>query len=262
MLYVSLELSNLEVTTRLAGLRSKKPWSSLWRGNDLDVVRAVREDQAKALGALPISVLEVPPFRWSYGEIFDVAKRFKEEHEELLVDESGHTRRPFLIVVDFLQLIGSSEHAGREDARERIQRAAYALHESAKKLGAVVLAISSVARNYYKDLVVEGREELPDPASLIGTGKESGEIEYGAPVVLVLARKKPSDREVAARLHTTCYLAVAKSRTAPTSWQTLKFDGGQFSEPSLAKRRSKKPLNAKITDDDEETPSKYRAARP
>ena len=64
-----------------------------------------------------------------------------------------------------------------------------------------------------------------DPADLVGLGKESGEIEYAADGVLVLARHaaRPGGR----------VLVVAKNRHGPLGRTELDWTGTAFVEPCL-----------------------------
>jgi hypothetical protein len=81
--------------------------------------------------------------------------------------------------------------------------------------------LSSTARANYKDLVwTEDR----DPRDLVGFGKESGEIEYAADGVLVLAHT--SDPTSTART-----LVVAKHRLGPTGAAALRWTGTRFTPP-------------------------------
>jgi hypothetical protein len=86
-------------------------------------------------------------------------------------------------------------------------------------LGAVVLVLTTTARANYADLVNDPEK---DPADLVGLGKESGEIEYAADGVLVLAKhKEDKDRRV---------LVIAKHRHGPTGRVELHWSGTTFTE--------------------------------
>jgi hypothetical protein len=85
-----------------------------------------------------------------------------------------------------------------------------------------VLVLSSTARANYAELV---NKPDGDPADLVGLGKESGEIEYAADGVLVLARH--ADREEKPR---TRVLVVAKNRHGPLGRVELQWTGTAFHE--------------------------------
>ena len=199
-LYLALELSREDIAARVVGDLAGVPWSRVLRGRlkdeELDpVARAMRAAEALAL----YTECGVP---FGYGP-------------ELL-QARAWTLRPQLIVLDFLQLC-----AGRqgEDARTTVGRVSYIARGIARDLGAVVLVLSSTARANYADLVNDPEK---DPADLVGLGKESGEIEYAADGVLVLAKHKDDkDRRT---------LVIAKHRHGPTGRVDLHWSGTTFTE--------------------------------
>ena len=199
-LYLALELSREDIAARVVGDLAGVPWSRVLRGRlkdeELDpVARAMRAAEALAL----YTECGVP---FGYGP-------------ELL-QARAWTLRPQLIVLDFLQLC-----AGRqgEDARTTVGRVSYIARSIARDLGAVVLVLSSTARANYADLVNDPEK---DPADLVGLGKESGEIEYAADGVLVLAKHKDDkDRRT---------LVIAKHRHGPTGRVDLHWSGTTFTE--------------------------------
>jgi hypothetical protein len=91
-----------------------------------------------------------------------------------------------------------------------------------------VILLSSVAReNYDKFTVTIPKNRalpLSDPSTFIGTGKESGEIEYAADTVLALCRAAETPESV------PCCLAVAKVRAGVPGWVRLNFIRGSWFE--------------------------------
>ena len=237
-LYVGLELGREDLAARLLGMAAERKWSRLWLGKDAEELKAVASEHGPKLLSLPIHTAVASPYGWPYTELLPAAKAIKEKHNELLTDDQGHPRRPMLVVVDFLQLVASPLGI-REDMRQRIQQTAYAARAVARDLNAAVILVSSTARDHYASL--EGREEGKQPwqqsaTFLVGLGKESGEVEYAADNVLILAREQwqgtqpPEDGS-------TVHLGVAKARAGkPGAWYPMKFDGGQFQEKSSAKK--------------------------
>ena len=134
---------------------------------------------------------------------------------------SVHARRPGLVVLDYLQLCANS--AG-EDPRVAVGRVAYAARALARDLGTVVLVLSSTARANYQALTWTDDR---DPRDLVGFGKESGEIEYAADGVLVLAHA-PNPTSTARTL------VVAKHRLGPTGAAPLRWTGTRFTPPDDA----------------------------
>ncbi len=216
---VALELDKREVTTRLAGLQSGRSWAGIWRGKE-DVEPACIQE----LERLPFHVVEGTPHGWAYTGVRDIAEAARRQYP------TG----PCLIAVDFLQVVGSPPER-REDARQRVQAATYAIRAAARDFGVAVLVLSSAGRQHYSALagVAEGPKGKPSqvwdnrPEHLVGLGKESGEIEYSADTVFVLCQE--AERSPASRL---IHLAIAKQRTGLPTWLDLAFDGSAFHEPA------------------------------
>jgi hypothetical protein len=163
---------------------------------------------------------------WSYAELSGVVRGLR----------ARHPTGPALVIVDFLQLVGSPPEA-REELRERIGNAAYAARMAAREAGVSVLLLSATARSFYPLFYGEGKDGggaqplgTGDPGRLLGTGKESGEVEYAADGVLALCRGSWTPSEPPPPL----WLAVAKSRTGRpagcTGWACYAFDGTAFTE--------------------------------
>lgn len=205
VLYVALELAGQDLAARAVGLVTDTAWSDLLRGR---VSRPRLADLAgpaeRALWTLPFYTQCGPP----YG------------YDATAFAADVHARRPGLVVLDYLQLCTSS--AG-EDPRVAVGRVAYAARALARDLGAVVLVLSSTARAHYPALVWT---EERDPRDLVGFGKESGEIEYAADGVLVLAHT--SDPTSTSRT-----LVVAKHRLGPTGAAALRWTGTRFTPPDV-----------------------------
>lgn len=255
VLYIGLELGKVDLVARLVGLLTHRKWSRLFLGRDshgkpsvaeLDEVEARHGEDLAILGKMPFHLDVCPPMGWSYDELYRKARAMRDAYPEQL-DDQGRAKsgsRPFLVVLDFLQLVASPVGA-HEDLRERIGRAAYAGRAVARDLDAAVLLVSSTSRDNYgsldggagkdKDKVEPGKT----PAyRLVGLGKESGEVEYAADSVMVFFRdsdrppiESPPDR------WTPLQIAVAKARAqgdtlaATKGWIPLLFNGGRFREP-------------------------------
>ena len=263
VLYIGLELGKTDLVARLLGLMSGRRWSHLWLGDEpnaeQELDRIYAEHQSE-LRALPFRLEFAPPMGWDYTRI--------ERATEQMLSIHGTTHRP-LIVLDYLQLVQPPTAPGmmQGDLRERIGRAAYVGRAAARMYEAAVLIVSSTARDKYavlnghpdknRDAKVGERtweKWAETPFMLVGSGKESGEVEFAADSVLVLVR---GERLKFNRLDsmtailkessaTETHLAIAKSRAGVTGWRALWFDGGRFWEPSLAEletseRRTRSP---------------------
>ena len=158
----------------------------------------------------------------------------------------GPGSRPLLIVLDYLQIIGPEEGEDGKyktlDLRERIGRAAYAMREVATAHNIAILVVASVARDKYGlwpmvmnaelqwemdgTKVVGRRVGIPD--ILVGLGKESGEIEYGADSVSVLSRVP--DTYVDGQGESVVFV-TAKGRATGARWTPMHFTGFRY-EPA------------------------------
>ena len=198
-LYLALELSRQDLAARVMGTLSGVAWSRILRGTLDDVEVAQVMEAARSAEQLPFHTECGPPF--GYGAETLAARAW--------------ALKPSLIVIDYLQLC-----AGRhgEEPRTAVGRVSYVARALARDLGAVVLVLSSTARANYATLV---NNPETDPTDLVGLGKESGEIEYAADGVLVLARNAERGR---GRV-----LVLAKNRHGPVGRADLEWNGHTFS---------------------------------
>lgn len=238
VLYIGLELGKIDLVARLIGLMSGRRWSRLYLGSDPGELKEILGRFAEELGELarlPFHLEVASPFGWSYETLWEKAKSMRARYPEA-TDGAGSPRQgsaPFLVVLDFLQLVSSPADA-HEDLRERIGRAAYIGRAAARDLDAAVLLVSSTARDNYGALNGEKDGRGPglgegSPARLVGLGKESGEVEYAADSVLVLCRE-PWEGAAPPSDGTATWLAVAKVRAGVPGWVRFAFDGGVFRE--------------------------------
>lgn len=231
VLYVGLELGELDLCARLLGMLSGERWSEFFLGKlSPETVIERSSKHLETLRALPFHMDIASPYGWPYTRLTELGKSMQ-----------AHYQRPFLIVLDFLQLVESPLGA-REDMRERIGRAAYTARAVARDCNAAVLVVSSTARENYA--LLEGRDPKGkknglrlgegNPSGLIGLGKESGEVEFGADSVLVLSRE-PIDTNLQAltQAPTPMWLALAGGRAVTPCWIPMAFNGGHFWEPTL-----------------------------
>ncbi|HNH46031.1 MAG TPA: DnaB-like helicase C-terminal domain-containing protein [Myxococcota bacterium] len=231
VLYVGLELGRVDLVARLLGLMTRRRWSRLYLGQggptELSELATQHAEQLAELQKIPFHLDVCPPMGWSYDEIFSKARAMRDQYP------ATEKPRPFLLVLDFLQLVSSPE-GSREELRERIGRAAYAGRAAARDLDAVVLMVSSTSRDNYAVLGGEGKQKLGqgNAARLVGLGKESGEVEYAADSVLVLCRDLEKEaKKVEGEEWSSLWVALAKARAARPDWAELWFNGGWFTEP-------------------------------
>jgi len=242
VLYIGLELEAMQIALRLLGEAAGVPWSSMYTGQAGDEYLARAEEAVPLLTGLPFHVEFGRPQGWPASELGELAERMRRRYPE----PDGPGSRPFLVVLDYLQILGAEPTAGRPiDLRERIGRAAYQSRDIASRLGAAVECICSTARDRYgllADVVAaagltatedsDGRPQkrrVLKPDVLVGTGKESGEIEYSGDSVSVIARL-PGTRDEQGGCETV--LVTAKGRATGSRWSPLHWSGWGYSEPA------------------------------
>lgn len=249
VLYMSCEMGDDELLARALAVRSagRVPWRAVMRGAvpDDELVEAVAElDRQATDTAGPCLYLWAPPKR----------ERTLVGLRAYVEAVAARHRRPVLVVVDYVQRLGADEG----DRRVEILKASGALRDLSRPAenypGAAVLAISSTARGYYPRfancpallraelagfaLRPKGNGELgaayEQNEGIEGTGKETGELEYDASVVIALTCDSDAD-EVKVE-NTPLYreqrpvsgirsglVVVAKNRAGPTGWAPMTF---------------------------------------
>lgn len=238
VLYVALEAGNVEYVARCLGLLANQLWSPLYHGRHDGLARLITT-HTPALEALDVHVLFGPPHGWHAGELAKAAQALRTTYPE-----PAPGQKPLLVILDFLQIIGT-EPGQRQELRERIGQAAYVGRAVAREQNAAVVLASSTSRENYLRLTgrrlgkkgVEKDEKLGegDPIRFVGLGKESGEIEYAADSVIVLTQEPWADKTPPPG-GTVCHLALAKVRDGKPDWVELRFDGRAFTEPKPEER--------------------------
>ncbi len=132
-----------------------------------------------------------------------------------------------LVIVDYLQLLGRVAN-GDADARTSATSASDALREMASETGCVIIVVSSVSRENTKH-IKDARSH--HPGALVGAGKDSGDIEYSAGVVLVVGHTGQLTDDGAS----IATLTVAKNRYGEQSHLDMRFHGksGRWEECGL-----------------------------
>lgn len=274
VMYVGLEMDELMLTARMLGLLGQVRWSDLYLGKHLHPVgsasdagqgqqrwdkgqssiQSLAEHWEPTIEKLPFYLDLAPPYGWSYSILHAKAEAvFNAHRSELEITDATHgtLRKPFLLVLDYLQLVASDPdpHKAREDLRIRIQQAAYAGRYVARQYNAAVLMVSSTARENYAVLnaAPERKRRSEDkedhkkrakrpwelPAHLfVGMGKESGEIEYSADSVSVMVREPfpPDEMPSGGAYH---HIGLAKLRAGSGGWARVQFDGSRFNKPII-----------------------------
>ena len=203
-------------------------WSRAYLGLDVALLAHLAGRPAEMLRTLPIAFEIAGPFGWPYDRLTSAVG-------ELRARWPGDT--PPLVVLDYLQVVGQ-RGGGRMDLRERIGQAAYQGRAVAREMGAAVLLVSSTSRENYSALSGDNKSWLQPASTVVGLGKESGEIEFAADSVMALVAEPWRDRDSDGQAcppkdGTHVHLAVAKVRAGRSRWVELRFDGGSFWEPDI-----------------------------
>lgn len=231
VLYIGLELDRAGIVARLLALAEGEAaggrypaWSDLYLGKNKNLEELIRK-HAPTLESLPFRAEFGPPHGWDFQTLGERARAMREKNPEASPGE-----RPFLVILDFLQAVGTPEGRPME-LRERIGKAAYAGRHAAKDYGAAVLLLSSTSREGAGLLAGQsGPVTEQPPSNFVGTGKESGDIEYAADSVMALCPIGVFEPGKARSMG----LAVAKVRAGAPGWCELEFDGRSFQEVQTA----------------------------
>jgi replicative DNA helicase len=207
VLYVALETGTFELACRAMAHVGKARWSDLYLGRlGANERRRVKEVVGKV--PAPPFYVEGNPGEWDVSKLGPAVAAIRAAHPQ--------TDSPALVVVDYLQIVPGQDR----ELREKITSAARAMQRLTMGQNVAVLALSSTARSNYAKLQGEDEFGKGNAARFVGSGKESGEVEYAAHTVMVLGRNEDEKD--------TVHVAVAKARACPSSWVRLKFDGSTF----------------------------------
>ncbi len=254
VIYMGLELDNTDVVARIAGIWADIFWSRLSIGADLGEVHKARATIVPRHAHTPLHIMEASPYELTPANLSRLCKAMHREYRWLLQDDDGEPTRPMMMVLDFLQIVGPTGDAPNEPLRERIQKNAYAARTIARDLDAVVMLVSSSAREHYETL--RGGRFVPEvkvdpktgkktttnnlveqsPEMLVGTGKESGEIEYSSDhlhVFLIEPSRSPIKPTQKGRVVVS--MAVAKIRAGRSGYVTFEWDGNQYYDYPVSK---------------------------
>ncbi|MBN2359778.1 MAG: AAA family ATPase [Deltaproteobacteria bacterium] len=214
VVYVGLDLGEVELTARVLGLAGKRPWGALYVGKAEEQEWVVKSSAkaAQELTSLPFHFATGAARGFNYRELEPLSRAVRELHKS----------ERMLVVVDSVQQIAGEV---REDMRDRVANLALSARAVARDLGATVLLISDSGRASYELLDGvrgPGRPGEAPASNFVGLGKETSDLEQASDGVLVLLR----EMQGSLRLH----LALAKLRAMAPSWAELWFDGCRFEE--------------------------------
>ncbi len=198
VLFISLEMAQLEIAERFLCARSRVSGDKLRKGTGIGSKEmAVLSRSYEELKQAPVFIDDSPTRNMM--QITANARRHKRRHNIGLV------------VVDYIQLIEPESNDSRDSRQEQIAKISRRLKALARELDVPVLALSQLNR------AVETREDRrPRMADL----RESGAIEQDADIVLLLHRPEyydPNDSPGIAEL------IVAKNRNGRTDSVKMTF---------------------------------------
>lgn len=238
--YIALELGGDELVARVLGELAGARWSDLLYGRDLteqptaDAITAAAEKHGAALRALPLDVETADAIGWTYGDLQKIAT---DPHP------------PRLVVLDYTQLVCAPKDV-RAELRETIGAVAKVARDLARRRGLAVLALCSTARENYEKTLGPIRGHTPrdkEAARFVALGKESGELEYTADVVMALTSEREEDEEKAPERRPGeprgVWVALAKGRGFPVGWARLLWDGTRFYEEQTEAHEVQNPFS-------------------
>ncbi|HET8648226.1 MAG TPA: DnaB-like helicase C-terminal domain-containing protein, partial [Vicinamibacteria bacterium] len=236
--YVASEPGVDQVAPRLLAIKAGHKWNDLYVGKTdaatLETIRATYSDELKAL---PFHLLPGRASRPGEPGARDIAAWMRERYRQ-----NGPGKRPLLVVQDFVELVTGGGR-DNEEFNEVMGRVAQEAREAAREHDVAVLIVSSTSReqrlNDEGSIGIHHERRKPrglgrgNPARLLLTGKNAGDMERESDTVLVLAQE--AEPRLAGALEETgfwtrVWCAVAKNRSGGRAWCALRFNGSVFEE--------------------------------
>ena len=244
VLYASMEMSAEELVARLLAVRGGKraSWSAIKRG--AYPPESVATAGASLVADAPHLYLWAPEGEGRNAEALGRMARAAS------VASGG---RPPLVVLDYVQRVtgGTPE----EDRRGAVAALSGKLRDLSRPAdgwpGCAILALSSTARAHYADF--NTTDDLAGAYELEGSGKESGELEFDAPILLCMTSDKPHDNAGEPENGRLALVRVVKNREGSTgsAWMRFAAARGVFTEttaPPPTEPKPKKPKGIKLAD--------------
>ena len=198
----SLEMSSLQLVTRLISSETQLPAEKLRKGNLTDYEWEQLTSKIDGLSKAPIFIDDTPAI--SVFELRAKCRRLKSQHDIQL------------IVIDYLQLMTAGGNGGNRE--QEISTISRSLKSIAKELNVPVLALSQLSR------AVETRTGHKRP--MLSDLRESGAIEQDADIVMFLYRPSYygfTEDEEGNSVEGITELIIAKHRNGKTDTVKLKF---------------------------------------
>jgi hypothetical protein len=137
--YVAPDSGVDQMVARIVSLKARRKWSDLYVGRSgREVLEKVRSAHAAAMKDLPFHVVGGAGGR-AAPHTRALAEWMRGQYPQ---DRPG--QRPFLLVLDFVQLLGGARE--KESFGEMMGRAAYEARQAARDFDAVALLVSTTSR--------------------------------------------------------------------------------------------------------------------
>jgi len=228
--YVAPDSGVDQIVARIVSLKTSRKWSDLYVGRSgREVLEQVRSAHAAGMKGLPFHLVGGSGGR-SAPRTREIAEWMRRTYAEAHPGE-----RPFLLVLDFVQLLGGARE--KENVDEMVGGAAYDAHQVARDWSAAVLLVSTTSREtrpggdetigIHRDRRQPSRLGRGNPGRLVLAGKETGDVERESDTVLVLAQEPWKAKRPAGKW-TRVWCAVAKNRSGARAWCALRFNGTCF----------------------------------
>lgn len=220
VVFFTLEMTATSLMSRLYGINTEIDLSKFKKPNELTESDIIKIEATRSLVINKLDLLIDESADNDLNNLIWKCRRLKKVKD---ID---------LIVIDYLQLLGSDTGRGRESRQNEIAKISRALKTLALELKVPVIALSQLSRE------VEKRE---DKRPLLSDLRESGAIEQDADIVMFLYRKnyyKRKKEKEDENIEQGSYgdvteVIIAKHRNGATDSFKLFFllNYGKFSEP-------------------------------
>ena len=165
-LYISLELSELDLYSRLCTLQTEHNWLAVRCGKHNDkLFETIKRAEDKPFYSLTRH--DVPKVEMIRVAIEEISQKYG---------------TPPFVVIDYLQLL--LDAMSQTDQRLQMGHISGELIHMADDLAAPIMCITAVNRQSYK--LSEGGSAKPDRYLALAAAKESGKLEYDAEVIMAL----------------------------------------------------------------------------
>jgi replicative DNA helicase len=249
--FFSLEMSSIQLVTRLISSETEIPSDKLKRGNLEDYEWEQLNSRITALVEAPLYIDDTPAL--TIFELRAKSRRLKQQH------------KIEILFVDYLQLMqGAPEHKGNRE--QEISSISRALKSLAKELEIPIIALSQLSREVEKRVVKK---------PILSDLRESGSIEQDADMVLFIYRPeyyyRNEEKVPDEPIEGLAEIGIAKNRNGATKDIKVKFvarfakfvdmvvdysEMNTFSSgPSLDNPKHTRTVMSKMDEDEKNDPS-------